>query len=57
MCSCRVKMSSPEAFFAHVEEEGTKNLCVWNGELYLEMHNGTYTTQAKVSIKSWLFFT
>ena len=50
-------MSSPEAFFAHVEEEGTKNLCVWNGELYLEMHNGTYTTQAKVSIKSWLFFT
>ena len=44
----RVKMSSPNDFFSLVEKESTGNLCTWHGELYLEMHNGTYTTQAKV---------
>lgn len=43
----RVKMSSPDEFFTRVEKEDSSKLCHWNGELYLEMHNGTYTTQAK----------
>lgn len=24
------------------------NLCSWQGELYLELHNATYTTQANI---------
>ena len=45
----RVKMSTPSEFFKAVEEEEGSKLCTWRGELYLEMHNGTYTTHAKVS--------
>ena len=41
----KVKFSSPEAFFSGVEEQESHDLCVWQGELYLELHNGTYTTQ------------
>ncbi|XP_052810872.1 alpha-mannosidase 2C1-like isoform X3 [Mya arenaria] len=44
----RVKMSTPDEFFSAVEEEDGGNLCRWTGELYLEMHNGTYTTHARV---------
>ncbi|XP_041353566.1 alpha-mannosidase 2C1-like [Gigantopelta aegis] len=44
----KVKMSSPDEFFSLVEKESRGSLCTWHGELYLEMHNGTYTTQAKV---------
>ena len=32
-------------FFERIHAE-TKDLPVWNGELYLEFHRGTYTTQA-----------
>ena len=40
---------SPKQFFDAVDAEGTQNINVWNGELYLELHNGTYTTMAKVN--------
>lgn len=28
--------------------DGNKNLAVWDGELYLEMHRGTFTTKSKL---------
>lgn len=40
--------STPSKFFEAVEKSDLKNLCVWDGELYLELHNGTYTSQAAV---------
>ncbi|ELU16163.1 hypothetical protein CAPTEDRAFT_182455 [Capitella teleta] len=43
----KVEFSSPEEFFHRVEDHDSRKLCNWSGELYLEMHNGTYTTQAK----------
>lgn len=46
----RVKMSSPDEYFSTVEKYDSHNLCKWTGELYLELHNGTYTTHAKVDI-------
>ncbi|CAD5113260.1 DgyrCDS2438 [Dimorphilus gyrociliatus] len=46
----KVKYSSPTEFFDEVESFESKNLCEWTGELYLEMHNGTYTTQAKTKL-------
>ncbi|XP_038072171.1 alpha-mannosidase 2C1-like [Patiria miniata] len=44
----RVKQSTPVDFFESVVKEGTDNLCSWVGELYLELHQGTFTTQAKL---------
>ncbi|XP_076466498.1 alpha-mannosidase 2C1-like [Babylonia areolata] len=46
----RVEMRGPGEFFRAVEEEEetARRLCTWRGELYLELHNGTYTTHAKV---------
>ncbi|XP_077973179.1 alpha-mannosidase 2C1-like [Styela clava] len=43
----KVKMSTPDQFFADVVKTQDK-LCTWVGELFLELHNGTYTTQAKI---------
>ncbi|XP_041034381.1 alpha-mannosidase 2C1 isoform X2 [Carcharodon carcharias] len=43
----RVKQSSPETFFSILEADTTM-LCTWVGELFLELHNGTYTSQAKI---------
>lgn len=34
-------------FFRKLEESCGKDLPTWNGELYLEGHRGTYTTQAR----------
>lgn len=34
-------------FFRRVEAEVGDELPTWNGELYLEIHRGTYTTQAR----------
>ena len=48
MTLSRVEMSSPAAFFSAVEGQEADNLCSWDGELFLELHNGTYTTQFKV---------
>ena len=42
--------SSPEAFYSSVEERDASKLCVWKGELYLELHRGTYTSQARVGL-------
>ncbi|MFE9477401.1 alpha-mannosidase [Streptomyces spororaveus] len=44
--SPKVRIESPDAFFekAHAEYGDAP---VWAGELYLELHRGTYTSQAK----------
>ena len=43
----RVKMSTPQDFYTDIKQTA-KSLCTWVGELFLELHNGTYTTQAEV---------
>ncbi|CAL8128846.1 unnamed protein product [Orchesella dallaii] len=43
----RVQMSSSNALFDRLDEDRDK-LYKWVGELYLELHNGTYTSQAKI---------
>ncbi|KAM8972229.1 alpha-mannosidase 2C1 [Pelodytes ibericus] len=43
----RVSLSSPDRFFSALEAD-TSQLCTWEGELFLELHNGTYTTQAQI---------
>ncbi|MEU1788510.1 glycoside hydrolase family 38 C-terminal domain-containing protein [Streptomyces sparsogenes] len=45
--SPRVEIERPSAFFAEAEREYAAKAPVWSGELYLEMHRATYTTQAK----------
>ena len=45
-------MSTPEKFFQSVEQLDISKLCTWVGELYLELHQGTYTTQAQVRDRS-----
>lgn len=42
----RVTMESPDAFFNRAEEDYA-NPPVWVGELYLELHRGTFTSQIK----------
>ncbi|WP_374101071.1 alpha-mannosidase, partial [Streptomyces phytophilus] len=44
--SPRVKSGAPDAFFAAARAE-YERLPVWRGELYLENHRGTYTSQAR----------
>ena len=44
----KVQQKTPQEYFTDVEREDSGNLCRWRGELYLELHNGTYTTHAKV---------
>jgi alpha-mannosidase len=41
-----VTLSTPRAFFEEAERE-YPNPPVWSGELYLEFHRGTYTSQAR----------
>jgi alpha-mannosidase len=44
----QVKQSSVKKFFETIEPlTADKKMPVWNGELYLEYHRGTYTTQAR----------
>ena len=43
--SPQVTIASPSAFFKAAEAE-YPNAPVWKGELYLEIHRGTYTSQA-----------
>ncbi|GAB3450027.1 glycoside hydrolase family 38 C-terminal domain-containing protein [Streptomonospora sediminis] len=43
----RVRLESPAAFFAAAEQEYADDAPVWLGELYLELHRGTYTSQAR----------
>lgn len=41
-----VEIASPNAFFQHTEEEFAHRP-VWSGEMYLEFHRGTYTSQLR----------
>ena len=41
-----VRIASPQAFFEEAEATYA-NPPVWSGEMYLEFHRGTYTSQAK----------
>jgi len=44
----QVKQSSAKAFFESIAPlESSHMMPIWNGELYLEYHRGTYTTQAR----------
>ena len=44
----QVKQSSAKAFFESIAPlTESKMMPVWNGELYLEYHRGTYTTQSR----------
>lgn len=43
----QVHHTSAGDFFRSMEAEAGDRLPVWNGELYLEMHRGTYTTQGR----------
>jgi alpha-mannosidase len=43
----RVKQGKVIDFFQRLESESGPALPTWNGELYLEIHRGTYTTQAR----------
>lgn len=45
--SPRVAVESPVAFFEAAEAEYGTQAPVWTGEMYLELHRATYTTQAK----------
>uniref|UniRef100_A0A7N5KF11 alpha-mannosidase n=1 Tax=Ailuropoda melanoleuca TaxID=9646 RepID=A0A7N5KF11_AILME len=43
----RVQLSSPGRLFSALESD-SGHLCAWVGELFLELHNGTYTTHAQI---------
>lgn len=45
----KVQMSTPSVLFSQLESDSAL-LCTWVGELFLELHNGTYTTQAKIKL-------
>jgi alpha-mannosidase len=45
--SPRVTVERPSAFFEAAHAEYRERAPVWSGELYLELHRATYTTQAK----------
>lgn len=44
----RVHMCGPDKLFSQLWADSYL-LCTWTGELFLELHNGTYTTQAQVN--------
>jgi alpha-mannosidase len=43
----RVRQGKASDFFRRLEAESGPRLPTWNGELYLEIHRGTYTTQGR----------
>lgn len=43
----KIKQGKVIDFFRRLEAESGENLPTWNAELYLEIHRGTYTTQAR----------
>lgn len=45
----KVQMSTPDVLFSQLQAESAL-LCTWTGELFLELHNGTYTTQAQIKL-------
>ena len=44
----RVRPGTAGGFFQNLEAQAGERLPVWNGELYLEYHRGTYTSQARI---------
>ncbi len=46
----RVKTGKVGDFFRRLESESGSALPTWSGELYLEIHRGTYTTQARTKL-------
>lgn len=43
----QMRQTSVAEFFQNLERESGDLLPTWNGELYLELHRGTYTTQSR----------
>ncbi|GER90158.1 hypothetical protein KDW_43200 [Dictyobacter vulcani] len=43
----RTRQGDVGSFFRQLEETSGSQLPTWNGELYLEYHRGTYTTQSR----------
>lgn len=43
----KLRNGSVKEFYAAMEREAGARLPTWNGELYLELHRGTYTTQSR----------
>lgn len=43
----RTRTGRVRDFFRQLEAEAGERLPTWNGELYLELHRGTYTTQGR----------
>lgn len=43
----KVKQGTVREFFERLARESGDRLPTWNGELYLEIHRGTYTTQSR----------
>lgn len=45
----KIKVEDPAKFFEEVEKEDQiRGFATWEGELYLERHRGTYTSQSRV---------
>ena len=43
----KMRFSTAKDFFERLEQTSGEHLPTWNGELYLELHRGTYTTQSQ----------
>ncbi len=43
----RMRQGDVASFFRQLEKTSSDHLPTWNGELYLEYHRGTYTTQSR----------
>lgn len=43
-----VRLATAREFFGHLEQVGCSGLPEWRGELYLELHRGTYTVQSRM---------
>jgi len=43
----RLRQDSVVSFFKELERQSGDRLPTWNGELYFELHRGTYTTQSR----------
>jgi len=43
----KMRHSTAKDFFERLEKTSGDKLPTWNGELYLELHRGTYTTQSR----------
>ena len=43
----RVRNASVREFFENLEAKSGEQLPTWNGELYFELHRGTYTSQSR----------